>query len=210
MAHPLVKQLIHGGFPHAEGHDIVGHDDFTGEFPEVGLHMAAEHGLHLMGRARQHQHMDAAALKGAAGGGAHRVVKHRAPLRQFRLLGVVLRHGHVERGLVKGADILQNVPVQDQRLPEGPADGLLSEIIVGRAQAPGGDDDVRPAAGGIQGLLQPLRVVTHHGVPKDVDAQCRQALGEHLGVGVGNVAQQQFRAYGDNLGGMGHMHHIPS
>ena len=204
VGHPVVEQLVHGTLPHAEGHDVAGDDDLSGEGPEIRLHTPAEHGLTLMGRTGQHQHMDAAGLEGAAGGGAHRVVEYGAALRQLRLLDVVLRHGHVEGGLIKGPDVRQNVRMEHQLLPEGLTDGLLGQVVIGGAQAAGGEDDVRPAAGDVQRLAQPLGVVPHHGVPEDVDAQGGQALGEHLGVGVGDVAQQDLRAHGDDLGGVGH------
>ena len=168
----------------------MGDDDLLGEGAEVRLHAAAEHGLALVGRPRQHQHMDAVRFKGAAGGGAHGIVEHGAALRQLGLLGVVFRHGHMEGGLIEGPDVLQNVLVQHQLLAEGGADGLLGQIVVGGPQAAGGEDDVRPVAGNVQRLPQPLGVVPHHRVPEDVDAQGGQALREHLGVGVGNVAQQ--------------------
>ena len=113
-AHGLVEQLVHGGLPDAEGHDVPGDDDLPGEAAEVGLRAAAEHGLHLVGRAGQHQHVNAAGVEGAARGGAHRVVEDHAALRQLRLLGVVLRHGHVEGGLVKHPDVLQDVGVEHQ------------------------------------------------------------------------------------------------
>ena len=149
--------------------------------------MAAEHGRHLVGRAGEHEDVDAAALKGAAGSGAHGIVKDHAVLGQLRLLGVVLRHGDMEGRLVKGADLLQNLRVKYQFFPKGLTDGLLCQIVVGGSQAPCGDDDVRPAAGGLHGLFQALRVVAHHGVPEDVDPQGGQTLGDGLGVGVDNI-----------------------
>ena len=199
-----MEQLVHRALPHAEGHDIPGHNDLPGELSQIWLRMAAEHGLHLVGRAGKHQDMDAAALKGAAGSGAHRVIKHRAPLRKLRLPGVVLRHGYVEGRLVKGPDILQNVPVEDQLLPKGLADSLLGEVVIGGAQAPGGNENIRPAAGNVQRLLQPPGVIAHNGVPKHVDPQGRQTFGNDLGVGVGDVAQKQFRAHGNDFSGMRH------
>ena len=94
--------------------------------------------------------------------------------------------------------------MQHQLLPEGCTDGLLGEIVVGGPLAAGGEEDVRPAAGDVQGLAQALGVVPHHRVPKDVDAQIRETLGDHLGVGVGDVAQQDLRAHGDDFSGVRH------
>ena len=154
-----------------------------------------------MGRAGQHQHMDAIAGKGTAGGGAHGIVEHGAALGQHGLLGIVFRHGNMEGGLVEDPDFLQNVRMGDQRLVKG-ADGLLGQIVIGGAQTAGGDENIRPAAGDVQRLPEPLGIVSHHGVPEDVDAQGGERLGNGLGVGVGNVAQKQLRAYGNELCGV--------
>lgn len=61
-----MEQLIHKGLPHAKGHDVMGDNDLGGQRPKIGDGAAAQHGPHLMGRPRQHQHVDAAAFKGAA------------------------------------------------------------------------------------------------------------------------------------------------
>ena len=62
----------------------------------------------------------------------------------------------------------------------------------------------RPQQNNVQRLAQPLGVVAHHGVPKDVDPQRGQALGDHLRVGVCDVAEEQLRPHGDDLSGMRH------
>ncbi len=134
----------------------------------------SEHGLALVGRPRQHQHVDAVRFKGAAGGGAHRIVEDHAIRRQLRLLAVVFRHGQVDVPGKISPNILQNILPQDQRLAEGRADGLLGKIVIGGAQAAGGKDDVRPLPGDLQRLPQPFRVVPYHGMPEHIDANSRQ------------------------------------
>ena len=64
--------------------------------------------------------------------------------------------------------------------------------------------NVRPLAGNVHCLADPLRVVPHHGVIVDVDPQLGQSLGDHLGIGVGNVAQEKLRAHGDEFSGVAH------
>ena len=66
------------------------------------------------------------------------------------------------------------------------------------------DEDIRPLPGDIQGLAQPDGVVPHHRVPEDVDSQGGQSLGDLLSVGIGDAAQQQFGADGDDLSSMRH------
>ena len=201
-AHLLPHQLLHGALAQAEGHDVVGDDDLAGEVPEIGDHMTFQHGEHLKGRAGEHEHVDAVRLKGAAGGGAHGIVEHGAALRQLRLLEVVGGHLHVDVLLEKDFQAVENVLVQHQGLAEGLADGLFRQVIVSGAQAAGGNDDVRPAAGNVQGFLQALGIVPHHGVPEDVDAHGGEGLGDVPGVGVDDVAEEQLSAHGDNFGGV--------
>ena len=202
MAHLLPQQLLHGTLAQAEGHDVVGQDHLSGDAPQVRDHVAVQHGPHLKGWAGQHQHMDAIGLKGAAGSSSHRVVEYRAALRQLRLLDIVLRHLHMDILFKKGPNILQNVRMQHQGLAEGLTDGLLGQVVVGGAKTAGGDDDIRPLPGDVQRFLQPPGVVPHHGVPEDIDPQARQGFGQLLGVGVGDVAEEQLGAHGDDLCGV--------
>ena len=197
--HLVVKHLLHAGLADAEAHDVVGHDDLVGQAPQIRRGATAEHGLALKGRAGQHQHMDAAALKGAAGGGAHGIVEHGAAHRQIRLPAVVLRHLPVERFPVKGPQIFHHIGMAFQRQAEHLADSLLGEIVIGGAEAAGGDDDIRPLPGDLQRLPETDGVVTHHGVPVNADAQCAQFPGQELCVAVGDVAQQDLGAHGDDL-----------
>ena len=207
ILHPgdvIPHQLLHGAFPQAEGHDVMGDDHLAGKPPQIGKRPVFEHRPHLKGRAGQHQHMDAIGFKGAAGGCSHRVCENRAVLRELRLLAVVFRHGQVDVPGKVVPDRLQHILPQHQRLAKGLADGLLGEIVVGRPQAAGGEDDIRPFPGNLQRLTQPLRVVAHHSVPEHVDAYAAESLRDLLRVGVDNVAEKQLRAYGNDLSGMGH------
>ena len=94
--------------------------------------------------------------------------------------------------------------MEDQGLFKQVADGLLGQIVAGGAEAPGGDEDVRPGPGRLQGLPQPLGIVSHRGVPAHVDAQGGELLRQDLGIGVGDAAQQQLGADSDDLGGVSH------
>ena len=99
-----------------------------------------------------------------------------------------IHEGDVVEGVVK------NVTDFGAFVDLGGADGLLGQIVVGRTQAACGENDVGPVPGNVQSLPQALRVVPHYRVPEDVDAQGGQALREHLGVGVGDVTQQDLCA----------------
>ena len=146
--------------------------------------------------------MDAVGLKSAAGCGAHRIVEYGTAIRQLRLLEVVGGHLHVDVFLEKDFQVVKNVLVQYQGLAEGFADSLLGQVVIGGAQAAGGDDDVGPLPGDVQSVFQALGVVAHDGVPEDVDADGGQGLGDVPGVGVDDVAEEQLRAHGDDFGSM--------
>ena len=182
----------------------MGDNDLAGKAPEVGDGVVLQHGPHLKGRAGQHQHVDAPGFKGAAGSGAHRVVENGAVCRKLRLLAVVFRHGQMNIPREISPDGFQHILPQHQGLAEGLADGLLGQVVIGGTQASGGEDDVRPLPGNFQSLSQPGGIVPHHGVPEHVDAHAAQGLGQLLGVGVDNVAEEQLRAHGDDLSGMRH------
>ena len=171
----------------------------------------AQHGGALPGRAGEHDHGDAVLFPGAARSGAPVVDQHGAALRQHGLLEVVLRHlpagvdpGEVVPDALGGAGVKGQLPVEAVR------QHVFGQVVAGGAEAAGGDNQVSPALGDLHRRPQPLGVIPHHGVIVDVDAQGGHFPGDHLGVGVGDAAQQQLGAYGDELGGVrdgGHQAH---
>ena len=66
-------------------------------------------------------------------------------------------------------------------------------------EAAGGEDDIRAVARGFDHVAQARRVVAHDRLVKYVDAQFAQALRDDLRIRVDNVAQQDFRADGDEF-----------
>ncbi len=188
----LVPQLgFHGGLPDAEQLDGVGCDDPLGQGQQVGLRPVLEHGPALAGGAREHDDVDPIRFKGAAGGGAPVVGQDGAPLGEHGLLEVVVRHGPADTIKI-GADALRRTLVKDQLLAKGLGQHVFGQIVAGGPQASGGDDDVRPLFGQGHRFLGPLEVIPHHGVPKDVQPQLAQPLGQHLGVSVGDISQKQL------------------
>ena len=147
--------------------------------------------------------MDAVRLEGTAGSGAPVVDQNGAPLGDQGLLEVVFRQGASgDPGVV--LDALQRFLVIDQLFPKNLGQDVFGQVVTGGAQAAGGDDDIGPAPGQLHRLPGPLGVVPHHGVPKHVQTQGGQPLGEHLSVGVGDAAQQQLGAHRQDLDLMRH------
>ena len=147
--------------------------------------------------------MDAVRLEGTAGSGAPVVDQNGAPLGDQGLLEVVFRQGTSgDPGIV--LDTLQRFLVIDQLFPKRLGQDVFGQVVTGGAQAAGGDDDVGPAPGQFHRLPGALGVVPHHRVPKHVQTQGGQPLGEHLCVGVGDAAQQQLGANRQDLDLMRH------
>ena len=176
----------------------------TAELLQVGQAIGFEHGHALLGRPRHHQHRFAVLFKGAAGGGAPQVVENGAALRQHGL-GIVIFGEHAALGDIVPQALHLRL-VGHQRQAESLRQQLLGQVVAGRAQAAGGDDDVCPGLGGLYALLHPLRVVPNHRVIEHVDADLGQQLGNVPSVGIGDVAQQQLSAHGDDLGIVGLIH----
>ena len=186
----LLPQLgLHGRLPNAEELQGTGDDDPVGQLPEVGEDPVGEHGLALPGRAGEHDDPDPVGFKGHAGGGAPVVVQHGAALGQHGLLVIVVRHGAVGVQILEiGLNPLGGGGVKHQLFAKALGQHRFGQVIAGGPQPAGGEDDVGTGTGQLHGGAQPLRVIAHHRVIVDVDAQGAEPLRQHLGVGVGDVA----------------------
>ncbi len=182
----------------------MGHDNSLAPLPQPGDEAVFREIAALPGHAGQHDHGGAVLFEDAAGCGAHGVAKHSAACRQIRLLPVQRRGLGAEHGGQILPDLLQDLRVKFQFHAEGPAHGLLGKVVVGGAQPPGEDQQIAAASGDGDDLRQPGRIVAHGGVVQHVHAYGRELLREELGVGVGDVPQQQLRAHGDDLRTIGH------
>ena len=147
--------------------------------------------------------MYAALAEAAARGGAVVVVENGAALRQVGLPEIVLCQLAADGGEVC-AQSVGDLGMKDVFAPEHGADGLLGEIIVGRAEATRGNEDVHAAARKLQCLGETCGIVADDGVIEHVDAERGELLREHLRVRVGDVAEENFGADGNEFSGMGH------
>ena len=139
--------------------------------------------------------MDAVHRKGAARRRPPVVFQNGAALGQVRLLQVVGRHPRAHALLQPG----QLLRIGIEPFAEGGGHGLLGEVVGRGPQSAGGDDDIRPAPGDVQRLPQTARVIPHHRLPINIDAVLAEPLGDHLTVGIGDLAQQQLRPNGQQL-----------
>ena len=178
----------------------VGDDLLIGKGAQIRHRAGAEHGVALLGRPGHHDNYRAVLFKGAARGRAPVVVENGAALGQHGLLEIVLSHlpavAAVGEVIVKaGLFVLVHFELE----PEGFCEKLLCKIVAGRAEAAGGDDYIRPAAGDIDALGKPLRVIPHHGVVFYVYSYLRQHEGYVPCVGVRRMAEKYLCADGEYL-----------
>ena len=137
--------------------------------------------------------MLAVGLKGTAGRRAPEIGEHGAALGQPRLFFVVF--GHFTANLVeKLGQTVERRLMQRHFLAENRRKGLLGQIVEGRPEAAGGDDDVRAVACGFDYVAQTGRVVTDDRLVKYVDAQFGKTLRDKLRIGVYDVAEQDLRS----------------
>ena len=197
---------LHRRLSHAENTQGPAGDDPVGPVLKKGNGPLPKHRRALTGGAGEHDHPHSVHLKAAARGGAPVVLEGDAALGKIGLLVVVLGHfAAVRVELFKISLHAQGgLPVEDQLFPKALSQHIFGQVVAGGAKPPRGDDEVGPAAGGLHHLPEPLGVIPHHGVVKHIDAQGGQLLGEDLGVGIGDVAQQQLGAHGDQFGCMDH------
>ena len=157
-----------------------------------------QHGQELGRRAgQQDDQLAAFRRRGAARGRAHAVGKGVAAARQPGLLVLVLAHGPVTEVFPQPA---QTVRIFFQRQAQDAGHGLLGEVVVGGAQAAGGDDQVAALQGGAQAFFQAGGVVAHHAGMVQVDAQGGEGAGHMGGVRIDGVAEQKLGAHGNDLG----------
>ena len=188
------------GIPFAQGKGAhhAGVDAGPGLSGKPGHDPVMQHGQEFGRRAGQQDDQLAAFRRcGAARGRAHTVGKGVAAARQPGLLVLVLAHGPVTEVFPQPA---QAVRIFFQRQAQDAGHGLLGEIVVGGAQAAGGDDQVAALQGGAQAFFQAGGVVAHHAGMVQVDAQGGEGAGHMGGVRIDGVAEQKLGAHGNDLG----------
>ena len=176
----------------AENLHIAAADHAATQFFQIRQRPLPEHGCTLPGRAGQHDDMTAIGLKGAAGGRAPVVHQYGAALRQHGLLFIVGSHLW-PHALFQPRQLHL---VHLQRTAEYLGHRFLGQIIGRRAQTAGGDEDVGAAFGGFQRRTQAVGVIPYHRLPIDIKAVFVESLCNHLGIGVDDLAHEQFGANG--------------
>ena len=171
----------------------------------LGLQRRRPHRLQLARRPGQDDHDPLPGGHDQARRGADRVERRR-PLGHHRLLAVGLHQrllvevealGEAAQDL---GDLRLHLLVEDQLAPGEAGDDLGGQVVGGRAEAAGGDDQVHPLAG--QEAQRRLEVVGAVGDDEDVgdlDPELGQAFGDPGPVAVGDPAGQDLGPGDDDL-----------
>ena len=101
-------------------------------------------------------------------------------------------------------NFLHDLRVVFQGQAEHAGHRLLGHVVIGGAQAAGEHQQVAAGPGSLHRRPQTLGVVPHGGVVQHVDPDRGQQLRQKLRVGVGNIAQKQLGAHGNNFRLVGH------
>ena len=83
--------------------------------------------------------------------------------------------------------------------PQSDRRRLAREVVLGGAQAVGGDHEVGPAEGAPEGRLEQRRVVGHRDARRHLHSRLEQTIGEPEGVGLGAQRAQELAAHGQEL-----------
>ena len=204
VVHQVAQLLLHLRLRQPEHVQRVGQNHALLPRLQIGEQGVVGEIAALVGHSRQHGHRHAVRRENAARGGAHRIVQHRAALGQIRLPAVAVRHFPPENVFEIAGNFLHDILVKFRRHAEGGAYGVFRQVVIGRPQPADENEQVAALAGNVRHLPQPLRIVAHHRVVQHVHPHGGQLFRYILGVGVGHVAQQQLRAYGNDLGMMKH------
>ena len=178
-------------FPDAVKVQIMGQKNPAAALQKKGDDVMVEHGGHFPGRAGEHNGGFAVLLDGTAGGGAVGIGENDGAFRHHGLFFVVLRHVDVEL-FMKFDDALEGLLVHLEFSPEISGNGLFGQVVVGGAQPPGGDDDVGAGKSEGEAFFEPFRVVAHHRLVVHSNTQIGQFFGKISGVGVDDVAHEDF------------------
>ena len=195
-----VETFGHLRLPHTRrAHDLAVQHLTSGHLDESRHDVPVEHGRHLRGDTRQHEHPRVAVPEGHPERETD-VVRQR--LRALRHVGhpqhAVEHHSPAFQN--DFVDVLRMQPVATELEAGHGAQGVLGDVVTGRTDTARDDDDVRsPASGGEDGR-DPVEVVADRDAVVGIEPDGGQPLGNDRGVGVDDLADQQLGPHGDDLG----------
>ena len=195
----LGDDFVHRRLPQPQRLDVArnGHFVINQRF-QPGVNFILPHRPVFTGRPRHTDNVLAVPFGPPPRSGAVAVGNEPRRRYELRLLHIVRRHilAPVAEPMPQ---VLQLGFLHRRRLAQRGGNGFARQVVLGRPQPAGGKDDIRALPALLKRLGQLRQVVPNDAHPLQPDAQRRQASGNPAGVGVRQLAHQQFRANGDNL-----------
>ncbi len=167
---------------------------------EVGDGGVLPHAFHFAGDAGEsHDHNVGLGRPDDAGSSADGVGEDGRALGDQGLFAVAVGEGAAPLGEF-GLDVGPDGGLFDQGDVEGLSDRRCGQVVGGRAESTGADDQVGAAGSLFEGGLEPIGVVADGALVVVGDAEVGELLGEVLGVSVEDVTEEEFGADADDFG----------
>ena len=141
-----------------------------------------------------HRHDDfAITFDPPAGRRSDRVREIGSGLNSGGLFDVALRHGSAAANK-KRAQLFFEMGLDLELLAHHLSDRFAGQIVLGRSEAAAGNDDVRAFQPTLEGIRQPLQVVTDLRHVMQIQPQRRQLLGQEVGIGIDDLPEEELCA----------------
>ena len=126
-----------------------------------------------------------------AGRGAARIRKHRGAFGDHRLAAIDFRH-HAAEAAKAFLDVAEHAFVQFELAAEQVGDGFARAVVVGGAEAAGGDDQVGAVERVAERRAHLVERIADHGFVHHANAELIESGGEKKGIRVEAVGREQF------------------
>jgi hypothetical protein len=166
---------------------------------EPFLYHCGEHRRHLARRARQHEDARLTVLDPQAGRGAVGVREDGRASRHHRLTAVDVGHRHGAPRKPR-TDVFDDGVVELEGHPERARQSVSRDVVFGRAESAGADDQIGRVERSRQHLRQLVDRVADHHFQADVAADGIQALRDDERIRIEAKGRQHLAANGDDPG----------
>ena len=151
-----------------------------------------DHGFEFARRTRQDHIGHSVYFLQATDSEASDILNGGKALDDLSLALIVGSSGILRAGSKKVIQPLTGLFIKDQTTIQKFGQGLLGQVIFGWPQTATQDHQIAALAGGFQDRQEPLFIVSHGGMEKDINPQLREFFGQELGIGIDNLPRQNL------------------
>jgi hypothetical protein len=196
-SHELVERFLDARFADAE--QLQGPRTQDAALAEGRLDLLLPHSRHLARHAGHRHDPLALAPDVPARRRAERIRERACGRDEPGLLPVSFRHRRSAAG-EPGSQLRLERRIDRRRFAERRGDRLAGEVVLGRAETAGGDDEVAPLDRSPERLGGPAEVVADGRHVHEVDPEARQPCGQIRRICVDDLTKEQLGADGQELG----------